>query len=29
MMYIKKFGIMAWLEGKIDENRDPIKDKSK
>ena len=24
-----KFGIMAWLEGEIDENGDPIKDKSK
>lgn len=24
-----KFGIMVWLEGKIDENGDPIKDKSK
>lgn len=28
MMYIKKFGIMAWLEGEIDENGDSIKDKS-
>lgn len=24
-----KFGIMAWLEGAIDENGEPVKDKSK
>ena len=24
-----KFGIMVWLDGKIDENGKPIKDKSK
>lgn len=24
-----KFGIMAWIEGKIDKNGDLIKDKSK
>lgn len=24
-----KFGIMVWLEGKIDENGDPIKNKDK
>lgn len=24
-----RFGIMVWLEGKIDENGEPIKDKSK
>lgn len=24
-----KFGIMAWIEGEIDENGDSIKDKSK
>ena len=24
-----KFGIMAWIEGEIDENGEPIKNKSK
>lgn len=24
-----KFGIMVWLDGKIDENGDPVKDNSK
>ena len=27
--FIKKFGIMAWLEGENDENSKPVKDKSK